>query len=153
MSKHSGEPAITSTQFAREEHKSIEVGGAVASNAETARKADEDQQKIKVKALRSFHEDADRKGKLLQPGDEFDCNKLRAAELRANGLIEYVNESDDKAIHGEQDSKKIAERVERQQKAGELPEQHKTTPLRNPKLDLADVDPKDDPRADKSSKK
>lgn len=149
MTKPSDDRAITSTQFARKEHKAVEVGGPAATDADATDKSEEDQQKIKVRALRTFHEDAGMKGKLLQPGDEFECNKLRAAELRANGLIEYANEHDDKAIHGEVDSKKIAERVERQQKAGELPEHHKTTPLRNPELKLGEVD---DSATDKSGK-
>jgi hypothetical protein len=137
---------ITTTTFAKPD-RTIEFGG----NAQDAEQNQDDQQKISVRALRTFHENPSLKGNVLHPGDEFECPRVRAAELRANGLIEYVNEGDEKTIHGEIGAKATRERVERQTEASKLPEQHKTTPLRNPKLELGTVD--ESAKPDKYGKK
>lgn len=141
------------TQFANKDH-TVEFGAS--DGPDKARNA-ENEQTIKVRALRSFHQDAHMQGEMLKPGTEFDCPRGRAAELRANGLIEYVSDGDAKTIHGEEGAKKIDERVKREQEQGKILERNLGTPLRNPELKLAEVDPKDDPKAQataaKSSKK
>jgi hypothetical protein len=98
-----------------------------------------DGQSINVRALRFFHKDGDMRGEVAKPGDEFPVARHRAAQLRANGLIEYVNDSDDKAIHGEIASKTISDRVKAQAENTKLPENSKGTPPRNPEVKLADV--------------
>lgn len=130
----SDKPEPITTQFAKKEHTAVEVGGNPAPEENPA-----DQQKIKVRALRTFHESADLKGNLVHPGDEFDCPRGRAAQLRANGLIEYASASDEKDIHGEADAKAIAARIKHRTDAEQAVEQHKTTPLRNPEMKLGEV--------------
>lgn len=135
---------ITSTQFARKEDRTVQVGANPTPGVETATdgaaRDQQNDQMIKVRALRTFHENANMHGRMVQPGHEFDCQRGRAAELRANGLIEYVSDDHDKEIHGEIDAKRIGDRVKREQEQAKLPENSTTTPLRNPALPLADVD-------------
>jgi ribosomal protein S19E (S16A) len=96
-------------------------------------------QAVSVKALRSFHKDGDMKGEVVGPeSDPFEVPRHRAAQLRANGLIEYAKDGDDVAIHGEVDAKRIAEKVRLQTAASALPANSKTTPLRNPEVKLAE---------------
>jgi len=146
------DPKPITTQFANKENRSIEFGGGPASGQEGAQHNPENDQKISVRALRTFHEHENMHGKQVHPGDEFECTRGRAAELRANGLIEYVSDGEAAKIHGEVGAKKIDERVKREQDQAKIPERHKTSPLRNPELKLGEVDPKDDPREDKSDK-
>jgi hypothetical protein len=96
-------------------------------------------QVVTVRALKIFHKNGDMRGEMTSPGEEFEAERSRAAQLRANGLIEYVNETDGHAIHGEVDAKRIDEKVALQAKAGAIPANSKTTPLRNPEVKLADV--------------
>ena len=96
-------------------------------------------QVVTVRALKTFHKDGDLRGDMSAPGDEFEVDRSRAAQLRANGLIEYVSESDGHAIHGEVDAKRLDEKAAMQAKAGAIPANSKGTPLRNPEVKLADV--------------
>src|SRR5689334_16113185 len=47
----------------------------------------QDAQIVQVRALASFHKDGNFSGELAQLNDEFPCDRLRAAQLRANGLV------------------------------------------------------------------
>lgn len=96
-------------------------------------------QVVMVRALKTFPKDGDLRGDLTSHGEEFEVHRSRAAQLRANGLIEYVNETDGHAIHGEADAKRIDDKVALQAKAGAIPANSKGTPLRNPEVKLADV--------------
>jgi hypothetical protein len=110
----------------------VEVGGV-----ENKRDNSGDQT-VSVKALKTFHKDGDLKGEMVGPDSPaFDVPRSRAAQLRANGLIEYANESDDHDIHGK--VSRIADKVKLQSKAGEIPANSRGTPLRNPEVKLADV--------------
>ena len=86
-------------------------------------------QQVTVRALGTFHSDGNMQGALCAPGDTFTCDRLRAAQLRANGLVEYVSGDDEKAIHGEIDARAITERVEQRKQAGVIADRNKTTPL------------------------
>jgi hypothetical protein len=95
-------------------------------------------QVVSVKALRSFHKDGDMKGEVVGPdSDAFEVPRSRAAQLRANGLIEYAKEADGVAIHGEAEAKKFAEKVKAQSENTKLPDNSRTTPLINPEVKLA----------------
>lgn len=97
-------------------------------------------QTVSVKALKTFHRDGDMKGEVVGPeSPAFYVDRHRAAQLRANGLIAYVNEADDHAIHGEADAKRIADKVRLQAEASKIPANSRGTPLRNPEVKLADV--------------
>jgi hypothetical protein len=54
-------------------------------------------QTVELRALSSFHEHANMKGRLLQAGDHFSTDRARAVELRANGLVAYTDEAAEKA--------------------------------------------------------
>lgn len=100
-----------------------------------------DGEMVKVRALRTFHKDGFMLGEMVRAGDPpFDIPRGRAAELRANGLIAYESADDDRAIHGEAGAAKIAESVQRDADARRMPDRHKTAPLRNPEVRLADVE-------------
>lgn len=123
------------TEFARRDPKNVQVGtGATAQGSDKA-----DDQSIKVRALRTFHKEENMQGEMVKPGDEFDCPRGRAAQLRANGLIEYVNEADGARIHGDETNQKLTEQQQRDSEMREVPDKHKGTPLRNPELKLADA--------------
>lgn len=112
---------------------------AVTGEPENKRDASGDQ-KVTVRALKTFHRDGDMKGEVVGPDSEpFEVDRSRAAQLRANGLIEYVKAADDVAIHGEEGSKKIADKVKAHAEQTKLPENSKTTPLVNPEVKLADA--------------
>jgi hypothetical protein len=97
-------------------------------------------QTVSVKALRTFHKDGDMKGEVVTPeSPPFTVDRQRAAQLRANGLIEYTNDSDAHAIHGEAGAKLLDDRAARQAEASKIPANSKGTPLRNPEVKLADV--------------
>lgn len=125
---------ITSADLGTKPNQTITTGGPVENKRDTT-----GDQATPVRALRSFHKDGDMKGDLCQPGDEFEVPRHRAAQLRANGLIEYANEGDNHAIHGEVDAGKLADKVKLQEQAGKIPENSKTTPLRNPEIKLAEL--------------
>jgi hypothetical protein len=107
-------------------------------NAENKRDQSGDQ-KVTVKALKTFHKHANMQGDMVHPGDEFETHRSRAAELRANGLIEYSSEADGHSVHGEQDAKRLDEKLKRQAELSKIPENSKTTPLRNPEVKLAEA--------------
>lgn len=119
------------------------MADAPVTSVGTADKRDTSRdQMVSVKALKSFHKDGDMKGEVVGPDSPaFDVPRWRAAQLRANFLIEYANDSDDKAIHGEADAKRIADRVKAIAEQTKLPANSKTTPLRNPEMKLAEVHP------------
>lgn len=142
------EPLTTTTQFAKPD-RTVEFGAGQAGDGTAGNR---DDQTIQVRALRTFHKEENMRGKMVAPGEEFDCPRGRAAQLRANGLIEYVDAAHAKEIHGEEGAAKIEERVAREQAMGKIDEKDKGSPLRNPELKLAEVDPKDDPRSDKAKK-
>lgn len=103
--------------------RAVSTGAANATtNADAA-------QQVTVRALGSFHPDGNMQGALCAPGDTFTTDRLRAAQLRANGLVEYVSDDDEKAIHGEIEAKAIAERVEQRKQASVISDRNKTTPL------------------------
>jgi hypothetical protein len=98
-------------------------------------------QSVSVKALRTFHKDGDMKGEVVTPDSPaFTVDRQRAAQLRANGLIEYTNDGDAHAIHGEVGAKILDDRAARQAEASKIPANSKGTPLRNPEVKLADVE-------------
>lgn len=123
--------------------RAITTGAQDAAAKDAADKAAakeaEDRQQISVRALGSFHAEGDMRGDLCKPGDTFTVDRLRASQLRANGLVEYVNEEDGKRIHGEVDAAAITERVAQRRAASEIPANSRTTPLRNPQLGIADL--------------
>jgi hypothetical protein len=55
---------------------------------------DKDPNMLDLVATGSFHRDGNFQGPLLQAGDAFSADRIRAADLRANGLVRYA---DDKA--------------------------------------------------------
>lgn len=118
------------------------MADALVTSVDTSDKRDTSRdQLVSVKALKCFHKDGDMKGEVVGPDSPaFDVPRWRAAQLRANFLIEYSNDSDDKAIHGEADAKRIADRVKAIAEQTKLPANSKTTPLRNPEVKLADVE-------------
>lgn len=126
-------------------------GARTAEEADAARQAaerGEGEDKVTVKALRTVHKAANLQGETAKPGEEFETTKARASQLRANGIIEYANEGDAHDIHGRRDHDAITERVKRDNAMRtEGVEKNRTTPLRNPKLEYADVNESDDPNA------
>lgn len=61
-----------------------------AQENQPARKKGENE--VDLRATGSFHEMPDFGGRLLQHGDTFIADRGRAAELRAAGLVEYIDE-------------------------------------------------------------
>lgn len=51
---------------------------------------------VHLRAAGSFHEHGNMTGRLLQAGDTFTTHRARAVELRANGLVAYVDEEEEK---------------------------------------------------------
>lgn len=51
---------------------------------------------VEVRAKGSFHGQGNFQGDLVHHGDTFVVDRGRAAELRANGLVEYTDESAEK---------------------------------------------------------
>jgi hypothetical protein len=125
---------ITSANLDSKPNQTITAGGPAENKRDTS-----GDQSTHVRALKSFHKDGDMKGEISQPGDEFEVPRHRAAQLRANGLIEYVNEGDAVAIHGEIDAKSIEEKIKQQAEQSKLPANGKATPLRNPEIKLASL--------------
>ena len=99
----------------------------------------EDNSTVSVTALARFSKDGNPHGELVDVGDTLDVTRSRAAELRANGLIEYASESDDKDIHGN-DAERHGERAKQRANQGKIDERNKSTPLRNPAVKLANLD-------------
>jgi hypothetical protein len=125
---------ITSDTLGHRPDQTVNVGGA------ENKRDDSGDQTVSVKALKTFHKDGNMRGDVVGPDSPaFDVDRQRAAQLRANGLIEYANESDDHAIHGEVDAKRIGEKVKQQAEASKIPANSRGTPLRNPEVKLADV--------------
>lgn len=123
--------------MADEDRKANPITSNNMSTNAPPRDAKEDK-KISVKALARFHEHADMKGKLLDVGDTFETHQSRAAELRANGLVEYTNESDGKDIHGN-DHDRLNARAKDRAEQGKIDDRNKTTALRNPAVKLGDA--------------
>ncbi len=97
-------------------------------------------QTVSGQAPRTFHKDGDMKGEVVTPDSPpFTVDRQRAAQLRANSLIEYTNDVDAHAIHGEAGAKLLDDRAARQAEASKIPANSKGTPLRNPEVKLADV--------------
>ena len=72
-------------------------------------------------------------GEVVGPESQpFDLPRSRAAQLRANGLIEYAKEGDAVAIHGEGDAQKIAAKVSAQAELSKLPANSRTTAASQP---------------------
>jgi hypothetical protein len=98
-------------------------------------------QKVRVKALHSFHKDGNMTGEMVGPDSEpFEVERSRAAELRASGLIEFEDESTAHDVHGKEAEQRVKERLAQEDKMRAIPENSKGTPLRNPKLEYADID-------------
>lgn len=106
------------------------IGSAPDADAKAGSPAPETNT-VTLRALGSFHEDGNMTGKLLSPGDTFSTDRDRAAQLRSNGLVEYVDEAHEKEIHGTVDAKKIGDRVSQRAAMGAMPDSVKTTPLKN----------------------
>jgi hypothetical protein len=121
----------------------LNVGGGAENKRDTS-----GDQPVTVKALKTFHKEPDMKGDMVGPDSPpFEVPRHRAAQLRANGLIEYANESDGHDIHGKTDAARIDEKVRLQSELSKIPENSKTTPLRNPEIKLAEI--KDDGQSGK----
>jgi hypothetical protein len=67
----------------------------VITETQTAAAPVADEQSIRVRARGSFHKQPDFTGGLVQAGDEFDVPRGRAAELRANELVDFVDKKDE----------------------------------------------------------
>jgi hypothetical protein len=48
-------------------------------------------QTVRVRAKGFVHKDGVMMGELANPGDEFTVERIRGAELRANGIVEYAD--------------------------------------------------------------
>ena len=95
----------------------------------------QDKQMVTVRALGVFHVNGDlNSDKMTTPGETFQTDRLRATQLRANGLVEFTSPDDDK-VHA--DNPVVAARVE-ERKAG-IADKNKSTPLRNPQLGVSDL--------------
>lgn len=69
-------------------------------------------QMVSVKPLKTFHKHGGMTGEMVGPGSPaFDVPRHRAAQLRANGLIEYANDGDVSVIHADIDTKQPDEKV------------------------------------------
>lgn len=72
-----------------------ETTGVATEPTADAKTADE-QDVVELRAIGSFHENANMTGRLLQAGDTFSTTRDRAAQLRANGLVAYTDEATEK---------------------------------------------------------
>lgn len=119
---------------------SAEISTGISPGAENKRDTSGDQ-KVTVRALKTFPKHGHTAGDLemANPGDEFETHRHRAAELRANGLIEYPNDGDANTVHGEDGAKRLDARLKSDADLRKIPENSRGTPLRNPKIELADV--------------
>jgi hypothetical protein len=52
---------------------------------------------MRVRARSHFHKGPNMSGGLCEPGEEFEVDRMRAAELRANGLVEFADKDDEDA--------------------------------------------------------
>lgn len=95
---------------------------------------------VSVKALK-FFPDRDKSGNIEQKGPDsepFEVPRHRAAELRANGLIEYANTADQEREIADKTAlagKAIRDKSERDTAARAA---SKGKPLVNPKIDMAE---------------
>jgi hypothetical protein len=100
-----------------------------------------EQQMVSVKALK-FFPDKDKNGNMEQKGPDsepYDVPRDRAAQLYANGLIEYANVDDEEAHLKEKidaSAKVIRDRNDEAKRQRELAAS-KIKPLTNPKIDMA----------------
>ena len=97
-----------------------------------------DTQAVRVRALGSFHKDAGMQGEMTNHGDEFETSRERAAQLRANSLVEYVNEGDGREIHGEIEDKRLSERAKQTATTRGIRDKDKGAPLINPRVTMAE---------------
>lgn len=112
---------------------------AMALTDEQRQRQEHGQQKVSVRALRTVHKDGNLQGEVAQPGHEFETTRTRAAELRSHGIVEFTSDSDqDEAFKHSHPATAINERVKRDVESRKIPEQHKSSPLRNPELKLAE---------------
>lgn len=113
--------------------KPIELAVTDVSKVETP-----SAQMVRVRAVRAHHIGENMSGELIHPGNgeksEYDCLRLRAAQLRANGIIEYVDSAVGVKIHGEDLHKSFDEQIASQMEAEKIPASAKGTPLKNPAL-------------------
>ena len=111
----------------------------MSTNAAAENMRDESgDQSVSVRALKTFHKHGDMTGEVVTPESEaFDVPRTRAAQLRANGLVEYVRQEDAVAIHGEIDAKRLDQKARLQAENSKLPANSKATPLRHPEVKLA----------------
>lgn len=127
--------AITSTEFAKDETKQVQVG-ADPKVTTIDKAAGEDmaaaKQQVRVRALRTFHEGPNMTGEMVKPDQVFTTTRDRAVQLRQNGLIEYEDESLAKKIHGEESHAVLETRVADRAKAEVIPDSAKGTPLQPP---------------------
>lgn len=127
-------------QFARKDEQGTQVGTLGVGQALT----EQDQQKVKVKPLRSYHDSE--AGKYVTPADDaYEVSRHRAAQLRANGLVEFENDGDEKDVVEAHVKKHMDASAARAHQPG-IAERDKATPLRNPKLNYAE------PEADQGGK-
>ncbi len=120
---------------------SINVGQNPSENLGTAEnKRDQSgDQMVSVKALKSFPKHGNNvAGEMVHPGEEFETHRQRAAELRANGLIEYGNESDAHAVHGKDGAEKLDAKLKADAEMREIPKNSRATPLVNPLIEMAE---------------
>jgi hypothetical protein len=104
-------------------------------------------QKVSVKALRTVHKDPSLQGEVANPGDSFETTRGRAAELRSHGIVEFGSEQEERDAHFGQDHvASTSARLKADQEARKIPDMHKSSPLRNPELKLAE--PQGDVRKD-----
>ena len=121
---------------------SINVGRNPSEDISTveSRRDQSGDQMVAVKAMKTFPKHGhDVNGEMVHPGDEFETHRHRAAELRANGLIEYANESDAHAVHGAEGAKKLDEKLKREAEMRDIPKNSLASPLVNPKIEMADA--------------
>lgn len=113
-------------------------GRTHAEGPDHAARDQSNDQKVSVKARRTFHKEANMQGDLVHEGHEFETTRERAAQLRANGLIDYSDEGDEKELHGRTQGDALREAIKRDEEMRKIPEQHKTSPLRNPEIKYAE---------------
>lgn len=141
--------AFTGVETANNDRK-LQVGNdPTADKKVTEVEAAADSQQVRVRALRTFHKDGDVSGagELVRPNEgeksEFSTSRTRASQLRANGLIEYVDASDAKDIHGDKEKEfqhrdnLVADQAKEFEKA-------KSTPLKAPSMRMKTVNEKDE---------
>lgn len=124
----------------QQEERTVTSRDVMALTPEQRQAQEQREQKVTVRALRTVHKDQNLQGEVANPGDEFETHRGRAAELRAHGIVEFSNESEEnEAFKHASPTAAIRDRVNRDHESRKIPEQHKSSPLRNPKLELAEA--------------